>query len=92
MVFETCFSGELIRALHSLGREDAAETLLNGCSLYRIGSSQREDLTGLGQLREVSLTKIPVHLIQDLVLLRPQLESLSLQRCCFTLDSLVSFN
>ena len=51
MIFETCFvlSGELIRALHTLGREDAADTLLNGCSLYRIGSSQVEDLSGLVQ-------------------------------------------
>ena len=47
-------------------------------------------LSGLGQLRELSLTKIPVHLIQDLVLLRAELETLSLQRCCFTLESLVS--
>ena len=49
-------------------------------------------LTGLTQLRELSLSKIPVHLIQDLVHLREELESLSLQRCCFTVDSLVSGN
>lgn len=49
-------------------------------------------LTGLSQLRELSLSKIPVHLIQDLVHLREELESLSLQRCCFTVDSLVSGN
>ena len=28
--------GELVTALRSLGREDAADILLSGCSLYRI--------------------------------------------------------
>ena len=49
-------------------------------------------LAGLDQLRAVSFTKIPVHLIQDLVQVRSQLESLALHRCCFSLDSLVSQN
>ena len=47
-------------------------------------------LMGLNQLRELNISKIPVHLIQDLDQLRGQLEALSLQRCRFTLDSLVS--
>ncbi len=29
-------SGALVKALKTLGREDAAKVLLNGCSLYRI--------------------------------------------------------
>ena len=49
-------------------------------------------LAGLDTLREVTFTKIPVHLIQDLVQLRSSLESLALHRCCFSLDSLVSQN
>ena len=49
-------------------------------------------LAGLDQLRAVTFTKIPVHLIQDLVQVRARLESLALHRCCFTLDSLVSQN
>ena len=47
-------------------------------------------LAGLDQLRAVTFTKLPVHLIQDLVQVRESLVSLALHRCCFTLDSLVS--
>ena len=47
-------------------------------------------LAGLDQLRAVTFTKLPVHLIQDLVQVRESLESLALHRCCFSLDSLVS--
>ena len=49
-------------------------------------------LAGLDQLRAVTFTKLPVHLIQDLVQVRESLESLALHRCCFSLDSLVSEN
>ena len=49
-------------------------------------------LAGLDRLREVTFTKIPVHLIQDLVQVRSRLETLALHRCCFSLDSLVSQN
>ena len=47
-------------------------------------------LEGLEALREVTFTKIPAHLIQDLVQVRDRLEILALHRCCFSLDSLVS--
>ena len=65
--------------------------------LYQGPGSQTEfpgliHLAGLDQLRAVTFTKLPVHLIQDLVRVRESLESLALHRCAFTLDSLVSQN
>jgi len=41
--------GELVTALRSLGREDAADILLSGCSLYRI-VTQEQEVTGGGHM------------------------------------------
>lgn len=47
-------------------------------------------LAGLLHLRHLDLKRLPVHLIQDLHIIRPQLRSLSLNKCYFSVEELLS--
>jgi len=47
-------------------------------------------LAGLIHLRHLDLKRLPVHLIQDLDSIRPKLRSLSLTKCSFSVEQLLS--
>jgi len=47
------------------------------------------NLAGLVHLRHLDLKRLPVHLIQDLDIIKPQLRSLSLTKCSFSVEQLL---